>query len=90
MATHSSILAWEIPWTEEPGGLQSQSDTTQRLNNNSCKRPRVCIINSRHIYWAFTKYWVLGHKIHVDYLILSSSQPWERVHRRQMGLGKVK
>ena len=32
MATHSSILAWEIPWTEEPGGLQSvesqESDTT--------------------------------------------------------------
>ena len=23
MATHSSILAWETPWTEEPGGLQS-------------------------------------------------------------------
>ena len=23
MATHSSILAWNIPWTEEPGGLQS-------------------------------------------------------------------
>ena len=23
MATHSSILAWEIPWTEEPGGLQT-------------------------------------------------------------------
>ena len=23
LATHSSILAWEIPWTEEPGGLQS-------------------------------------------------------------------
>ena len=23
MATHSSILAWEIPWTEEPGGLKS-------------------------------------------------------------------
>ena len=33
MATHSSILAWEIPWTEKPGGLQSigvtkESDTT--------------------------------------------------------------
>ena len=31
MATHSSILAWEIPWTEEPGWLQSmglqESDT---------------------------------------------------------------
>ena len=23
VATHSSILAWEIPWTQEPGGLQS-------------------------------------------------------------------
>ena len=23
MATHSSILAWDIPWTEEPGGLES-------------------------------------------------------------------
>ena len=24
MATHSSILAWRIPWTEEPGGLESE------------------------------------------------------------------
>ena len=24
MAAHSSILAWEMPWTEEPGGLQSK------------------------------------------------------------------
>ena len=33
MATHSRILAWEISWTEEPGGLQSvvlqESDTTE-------------------------------------------------------------
>ena len=32
MATHSRILAWKIPWTEEPGGVQSigsQSDTTE-------------------------------------------------------------
>ena len=27
MATHSSILVWRIPWTEEPGGLQLQSWT---------------------------------------------------------------
>ena len=33
MVTHSSILAWKIPGTEEPGGLQSMkgSDTTERL-----------------------------------------------------------
>ena len=34
MATHSSILAWRIPWTKEPGGLQpmgrKESDTTER------------------------------------------------------------
>ena len=30
IATHFSILAWRIPWTEEPGGVQSQeSDTTE-------------------------------------------------------------
>ena len=27
MATHSIILAWEIPWTEEPGGLQGQKES---------------------------------------------------------------
>ena len=35
MATHSSILAWEIPWTEEPGGLQplgSQKSQTRLLS----------------------------------------------------------
>ena len=36
MATHSSSLAWRIPWTEEPGGLQStrgkELDTTERLH----------------------------------------------------------
>ena len=33
MATHSSILAWRTPWTEEPGGLQSMGITnmTKRL-----------------------------------------------------------
>ena len=29
MATHFSILAWEIPWTEEPGGLQSMGSQRQ-------------------------------------------------------------
>ena len=29
MATHSSILAWEIPWTEEPDWLQSQKSRTR-------------------------------------------------------------
>ena len=35
MATHPSILAWEVPWTEKSGGLQSMGselDMTERLN----------------------------------------------------------
>ena len=32
MATHSSILAWEIPWIEEPGGLQSMG--SQRVGHD--------------------------------------------------------
>ena len=32
MATHPSILAWEIPWTEEPSGLQSTGSHRVRLD----------------------------------------------------------
>ena len=32
MATHSSILAWKIPWTKEPGGLQSMGSQRVRLD----------------------------------------------------------
>ena len=39
MATHSSILAWTIPWTEEPGGLRSwgckESDKTEQLSTHA-------------------------------------------------------
>ena len=40
MATHSSILAWEMPWTEEPGGLQSTG--SQRVRHDlETKQQRV-------------------------------------------------
>ena len=38
MATHSSILVWEIPWTEEPGGLQSMAPLTGRACVRACAR----------------------------------------------------
>ena len=45
MATHSNVLAWEIPWTEEPGGLQSMGMTkhecTQALTSK-VKDTRLC------------------------------------------------
>ena len=40
MATHSSIPAWRIPWTEEPGGFsprgRKESDTTDATTTNRC------------------------------------------------------
>ena len=47
MATHSSVLAWKIPWTEEPGGLQfmglQEVDLTERLSVHT-HRTLVCML----------------------------------------------
>ena len=43
MATHSSILAWRIPWTEEPGGLQSMG--LQRVGHD-------WVTNTLHAIWC--------------------------------------
>ena len=47
MATHSSILAWKIPWKEERGGLQQfidsqELDTIQQLTNNQKNPKPLC------------------------------------------------
>ena len=51
MATHSSILAWEILWTEKPGGLQSSKES-QRVGNdlatNQQWNPKVWV-TGRHL-----------------------------------------
>ena len=48
MATYSSVLVWEIPWTEEPGGLQSTG--WQRVGHNLAtkqqQRSVTSVINS--------------------------------------------
>ena len=43
MATHSSFLAWDIPWREEPGGLQSLESQRVRYNC-ATKQQHVCIL----------------------------------------------
>ena len=42
MATHSSILAWRIPWTEEPGGLQSMGSQRVGYDRSNLERPHMC------------------------------------------------
>ena len=44
MAIHSSILAWEIPGTEEPGGLQSM--WSQRAGHDRPNKPSLAVISS--------------------------------------------
>ena len=66
MAMHSSILAWKIPWTEKPGGLQSrgskESDTTEGLNECACTHTHthtpVKILNIRK------------HKKHICFILI--------------------
>ena len=61
MATHSSILAWRIPWTEKPGGLQStgsQKSWTRLRDENSNdlylspnhKTYQLCVEYSHHLF----------------------------------------
>ena len=52
MATHSSILAWEIPWTEDPGGLppmgsQKESDATEWLTKT---KHTTCMYTYMYVY----------------------------------------
>ena len=60
MATHSSILAWRIPWTEEPGRLQSMGSqrfgrdrATNTFTFLSCKLGRMRFIKCNWFFTAF-------------------------------------
>ena len=62
MATHSSILAWRIPWTEEPGGLWStgsQSEMSKVTEHTRLQKLQIplasfpCLLS---LLWVFPKY----------------------------------
>ena len=88
VAPHSSALAWKIPWTEEPGGLQSMgrwgSDTTERLHfhfslscigeGNGNPLQYSCLENprGRRAWWAAV-YGVTQSRTRLKWLSSSSS-----------------
>ena len=47
MATHSRILAWRIPWTEEPGGLQSRGSPRVGHDLVDAHTSRISVLNKR-------------------------------------------
>ena len=53
MATRSSILAWEIPWTEEPGGLQSLG--SQRVGQNLVTKTHTEVIHFTSVHIPLAK-----------------------------------
>ena len=67
MATHSSILAWKIPWTEEPGGLQSTG--SQRLGHDWVTSLSLSIIGSHYYQIIFTKCLLSARYFLICYLI---------------------
>ena len=53
MATHSNILAWRIPWTEEPGGLQSMG--SQRVRQDWATSLTHSLIFKKYFLWQLTR-----------------------------------
>ena len=72
MATHPSILAWEIPWTEEPGGLRSMKSQSQtqlsiwakhRISNKNSVLNITCLSDTEsgtYSYVLFTTLWEMS------------------------------
>ena len=58
MATHSTILAWEIPWTEEPGGLQSMgSEKSQTCLSDQKTTTKSLSILNFSLGFVFLRFW---------------------------------
>ena len=98
MAPHSSALAWKIPWTEEPGGLQSMgslsrarlSDFTftfhfHALEKEMAPHSSICLENSRDggAWWAAV-YGVTQSRTRLKRLGSSSSRKMNKSERRQV------
>ena len=64
MATHSNILAWKIPWTEEPGGLWSMGSQSQtRLSMRT--RSSCVLYDFRQVYLAFLSLNYFVHRLEI-------------------------
>ena len=61
MTTHSSILAWEVPWTEEPG--RQQSTVSKRIRHDWSDNTN-CYISQTNIIWSYT----VEHRIWGGYI----------------------
>ena len=67
MVTHSSILAWRIPWMEEPGGLQSMG--SQRVRQDWATSLSLSQVSQRQILWL--KRWMFNiNRLRFEYCLI--------------------
>ena len=64
MATHASLLAWEIPWKEEPDGLQTSSEEAHKIVFKILdqKRKKKCLLKSRKATDIHKENMVIGRR----------------------------
>ena len=91
MATHSSILAWRILWTEEPGGLQSME--SQRVGHdwatNTCDKEYGLCLDSNFCIWISNILALLVEKIlffQLNYLCAFTKNKWLHLYGSISGL----
>ena len=92
METHSSILAWKSPWTEEPGGLQSTDhkdlDTTELLSTPTLlpsvtnKIPQYCLKRMVHLLTSviveiYRKFYCVTLSFHCSLWFFFKRQQWQ-------------
>ena len=65
MATHSTILAWKIPWTEEPGGLQSMGSQSWSQLSMHTHAPALHLISFSYLSLAVFFFFFLSPHLRV-------------------------
>ena len=69
MATHSNILAWGIPWTEEPGGLSIGSQRVRHDRNNlACTPIQNMVTGKNKIRMARNFHVMQGQRPHAKFI----------------------
>ena len=83
MATHSSIIAWRIPWTEEPGGLQSLGSQSVRQDCSNLTYTHSLIsswglLEGVKVNWIITRTWYCWSKTQCNMRV--QKKDWASLH----------
>ena len=78
MATHSSVLAWRIPWTEEPGGLLSLGSHRVGHDWSNLAAAAACMLSHFSCVQLFVTLWTVAHQAPLS-MGFSRSEYWSEL-----------